>query len=125
MLRACSLLVGLFLLLVPRGALAEEMPPPTVAELAKAARPSVVVIQTAGRAAGEQELEHRNLALVGGEEERRRSIAVLRVHGNSGVEERLRFLEIAAPGGLAEILLPIEREHRQQKDDEDHDSPKQ
>lgn len=48
-----SLLLTSLLLLAPSVALAEEMPP-TVAELAKQARPSVVVIQTAGRDSGEQ-----------------------------------------------------------------------
>ncbi|HUE72327.1 MAG TPA: hypothetical protein VMP01_15690, partial [Pirellulaceae bacterium] len=54
MLRSCSLLLSSLLFLTPSVAVAEEMPPPTVAELAKQARPSVVVIQTAGRDSGEQ-----------------------------------------------------------------------
>jgi serine protease Do len=54
MSRSCSLPFALLLILRPAAAFAEEMPPPTVAELAKQARSSVVVIRAAGRDSGEQ-----------------------------------------------------------------------
>ena len=53
MSRSCPLLVPLLLLAASAVAWSEDLPP-TVAELARQARPSVVVIQTAGRESGEQ-----------------------------------------------------------------------
>ncbi len=72
----------------------------------------------------DEELDQREMPFVGGEEQGGGSIPVLRVHGDALVEEGPGFLEIAAPGGFAEILRLVEREERQEKGDENHD-PKQ